>query len=216
MTSKAFSWSTTGDDIVQASADRVKGRTFLITGVSKNSLGAETAMTLARHGSPAQIILAGRFRYRIDPVIAKIKELNPDVKVFFVPLELTEPSSIRAAARQILSYPKFKNIDVLMNYAGIGAFIWFPCLIGWRREEWPDLQLGANHFPDFDNKDTKTKRQLIVTGLVAALDPGLEAHSGAYLSDCQIAVPAEHARGKDRAERLWKITEEIAAQEFPI
>lgn len=92
--------------------------------------------------------------------------------------------------------------------------------------------------PDFENKDTKTKQQLIATGLVAALDPGLQgknrsiykkksfqqflvfsryiAHSGAYLSDCQIAVPAEHAQGRDKAERLWKISEAIAAQEFPI
>lgn len=80
-----------------------------------------------------------------DPVIAQIKELNPDVKVFFVPLQLASPSSVRAAARQILSYPEIKKIDVLMNYAGIGAYVLLPCIIGWRGEHAPDFQLAMNH-----------------------------------------------------------------------
>jgi len=93
--------------------------TVLITGASANSIGAETAITLARHGSPAQIILPGRSQSKIDPVIATIKDLNPEVKVKFVPLDLSSPSSVRAAAAQILSDPEVEKIDVLINCAGV-------------------------------------------------------------------------------------------------
>ncbi|KIW20310.1 hypothetical protein PV08_00885 [Exophiala spinifera] len=61
----------------------------------------------------------------------------------------------------------------------------------------------------------KTLDQGSATTLVAALDPKLsEDTSVIYLSDCQVAEPAAHAKDPIAAERLWKLSEEIVGQVF--
>lgn len=59
---------------------------------------------------------------------------------------------------------------------------------------------------DWINQDQGT-----ATILVGALDPklALVGHDQAYLSDCQVAEPAAHARSPDMAERLWTLSEEL-------
>ena len=53
------------------------------------------------------------------------------------------------------------------------------------------------------------------TMMVAALDPKLTENDEAiYLSDCQIAEAAAHARDANAAERLWRLSEEIVGQKF--
>lgn len=74
------------------------------------------------------------------------------------------------------------------------------------------------------------------TILVAALDPSIQceskhdiikqeleeylmfdlAQSGAYLDDCQIGTAAEYAQNKEISEKLWKLSEEIVGQKFPV
>lgn len=55
------------------------------------------------------------------------------------------------------------------------------------------------------------------TTLVAALDPKLAEDPGViYLSDCQVAEAAAHARDAKAAERLWKLSEEIVGQKFEL
>lgn len=83
-----------------------------------NSLGAETAVTLAS-ASPSTIFLLGRTESKVAPVVAKIKELNPHISAIFIPIDLSTPSSTRNAAAQILR--QSSHIDVLMNSAGIMA-----------------------------------------------------------------------------------------------
>ena len=57
------------------------------------------------------------------------------------------------------------------------------------------------------------------TILYAALDPDLEEHSGAFLSDCAIytATPfAPHAIGEDKEEKLWALSEKLIGEDFTI
>ncbi|KAK4938882.1 hypothetical protein LTR10_020789 [Elasticomyces elasticus] len=55
------------------------------------------------------------------------------------------------------------------------------------------------------------------TSLVAALDPKLaEDKDIIYLADCQVSVPAPHAKDPNAAERLWQLSEEIVGQKFDL
>ncbi|KAK7752781.1 hypothetical protein SLS62_005333 [Diatrype stigma] len=59
----------------------------------------------------------------------------------------------------------------------------------------------------------KTPDEGASTSLVAALDPKL---SGLYLADCQFVDAAAHAQNYEVAERLWKLSEELAGEKFTI
>lgn len=87
----------------------------LITGPSEGGVGAQTAIFLAA-GKPKQIVLAGRTKSKIQPVIDEIKSSNPDVETLFVPLDLADNSSVRAAAKAVSE--KIGKLDVLINNAG--------------------------------------------------------------------------------------------------
>ncbi|MCJ1352652.1 MAG: hypothetical protein MMC33_002636 [Icmadophila ericetorum] len=87
----------------------------LITGPSENGIGAQTAIHLAA-GKPALIILAGRNESKIQPVVDEIKSSHPDIKTLFVQLDLTDLSSVRAAAKEIRA--KIEKLHVLINNAG--------------------------------------------------------------------------------------------------
>jgi NAD(P)-dependent dehydrogenase (short-subunit alcohol dehydrogenase family) len=52
------------------------------------------------------------------------------------------------------------------------------------------------------------------TMMVAALDPALNATDKTYLQDCQLAEPAPHATGMDKATRLWALAEDMVGQKF--
>jgi hypothetical protein len=78
----------------------------------------------------------------------------------------------------------------------------------------------------------KTPSQGAATFLVAAFDPGLTSTclapctlcptltalgaTGAFLDDCQIATPADHAMNKKLAARLWQLGEELVRQKFDL
>lgn len=46
------------------------------------------------------------------------------------------------------------------------------------------------------------------TSVYAAVWPGLEQHSGAYLADCAVATPAAAASDMSMAAKLWDETAE--------
>ncbi|KZV80926.1 putative short-chain dehydrogenase [Exidia glandulosa HHB12029] len=61
----------------------------------------------------------------------------------------------------------------------------------------------------------KTLAQGASTTLVAALDPALKEHNGAYLADCQVAptlCPA--AQQADLPEKLWRLSETLVNETF--
>ena len=90
----------------------------LITGPSLGGIGAEAALSIA-DGEPMQLILAGRSEAKIKPVIDQIKAINPKVDVLFVPLDLSDNTSVRRAAEVINN--NIEVLDVLINNAGVMA-----------------------------------------------------------------------------------------------
>lgn len=46
------------------------------------------------------------------------------------------------------------------------------------------------------------------TTVYAALTPGLESQSGAYLEDCRVSECNERARDPQLAQKMWVSTEE--------
>lgn len=57
---------------------------------------------------------------------------------------------------------------------------------------------------------SKSVEQGAATSVWAATAPELEQHSGAYLSDCQVAKPNPIAEDPEAAAKLWKLSEELA------
>ena len=98
------------------------GKVILITG-GTSGLGAASAVQLARQG-PSRIYIAGRRPDAFERVAEQIKcDLQtrasriPDIK--FLPCDLSDLSSVRAAADHILAHED--RLDVLMANAGVAA-----------------------------------------------------------------------------------------------
>ncbi|KAK1767506.1 putative short-chain dehydrogenase [Phialemonium atrogriseum] len=113
-----FSFHTIGEEVAIALADRVKGRTFVITGASEKSLAASAAIELAKQ-SPEHIVFVARSKAKIDPVTSEIQSIASSVKTTFVQCDLTDQESIRNAAEEINSNGHIEKIDALINSAGI-------------------------------------------------------------------------------------------------
>lgn len=89
----------------------------LITGISPNSVGEATALSISFH-NPSLLILASRTAANISAVQATIQGAYPSVQTRALTLDLASPASIRAAAAEILAYPE-PAIDILISNAGI-------------------------------------------------------------------------------------------------
>lgn len=99
--------------------------TVVVTGCSEGGIGASTAISLA-HGSPATIFVAGRTLSKVNPAIEAIKAISPSTDAIFVPLDLGEFDSIRAAAKLVLESGKAEEIHGLINNAGVMAVVSIP------------------------------------------------------------------------------------------
>lgn len=116
----------------------------LITGPSEGGLGAEAAISLAA-ASPALLILVGRSHEKIQPVIDAINTATPTpIHVKVVLAQLDSISSIRTAARDILSDPLIKQINGIINNAGVMGIPQFTKTVDGIEE-----QLGINHVSHF-------------------------------------------------------------------
>ncbi|KAK0637999.1 Short-chain dehydrogenase TIC 32 [Lasiodiplodia hormozganensis] len=65
-----------------------------------------------------------------------------------------------------------------------------------------------------DVKPKPSQEEGASTTLVAALDPTLNAVTDVYLDDCQVGKPEPYAVDPEKAERLWKLSEELVEQKF--
>ncbi len=111
------------------------GRVFLITGAN-SGLGYAAAKVLAGRG--ARVLMG--CRSAAEAAMADIRAVYPDADLRFIPLDLGDLKSVRAAARQVAEEPR---LDVLVNNAGI----MMP-----PREETADgfeSQFGVNHLGTF-------------------------------------------------------------------
>lgn len=131
----------------------------VITGPSKDSLAAETAYYLAQlPESPTQIILLGRTESKVQPVLDRIKELNPSIKTTFVKLDLGDLKSVRQAVEKVKGITS--QIDCLINSAGLMALEKYQTSV-----DGFEMQFAAAHIGHF-----------LLTGLLL---PQLKASSAA-------------------------------------
>ncbi|TKX21225.1 hypothetical protein C1H76_6766 [Elsinoe australis] len=113
---KDFDELTNGSEVAQAFADRIKGRTIVITGVSPKSIGGTLAINIAQL-NPSKLILASRTPANLEAIVQTIRSQNPNSKPVTIILDLSSQSSVRSAASQIAS--QTPTIDLLINTAAV-------------------------------------------------------------------------------------------------
>lgn len=92
------------------------GRVSLVTGAN-TGIGRVTAEALARRGG--HLILAGRSETRTAPVIEAIRRATGNDRVEFLPVDLSDLGSVRAAAAAFLS--RGLPLHLLVNNAGLAG-----------------------------------------------------------------------------------------------
>ncbi|EJD43239.1 retinol dehydrogenase [Auricularia subglabra TFB-10046 SS5] len=138
----AFDHDTTGDEVVAKFADRVKGKTFLLTGPTLEGVGGATLLALAK-GSPSAFILVGRSESKIRAVIDAVLQIDPHITAIYALADFTSLATIRSAASIILSNPSVGTIDVFINNAGVMATPFSKTVDG------IETQFATNHIAPF-------------------------------------------------------------------
>ncbi|WNS45919.1 SDR family oxidoreductase [Paenibacillus sp. MMS20-IR301] len=106
-------------------------RIALITGTS-SGFGLLTALTLARRGY--KVVATMRDLSRQTGLVQQAEQAGVLERIHLMTLDVTEESSIAAAARKITE--QFGRIDVLVNNAGfaVGGFVEEVSMDEWRRQ----------------------------------------------------------------------------------
>jgi retinol dehydrogenase-12 len=94
----------------------LRGKVYIVTGAN-TGIGRVTAEELARRGG--HLFLASRSEARTAPVIEEIRRATGNEKVEFLPLDLADPASVRAAAEAFLS--RQLPLHGLVNNAGLAG-----------------------------------------------------------------------------------------------
>lgn len=115
-----YNAKTTGSELVQELADKIKGKIILTTGVSPGGLGAHFVETIAA-AKPALLILAGRSPTKVQQTADALAKAHPDVKTRTLRLDLASLAAVREAAAEVNSWDDIPYIDVLVNNAAIMA-----------------------------------------------------------------------------------------------
>ncbi len=110
----------------------------VITGANAG-LGFETALAFARGG--ARVVMACRSEERAEQARRGLLEQVPAAAATIVPLDVSEPESIRAFARELSD--RGDRLDVLINNAGIVAVPLSRNSVG------HELQLATNYLGAF-------------------------------------------------------------------
>lgn len=94
----------------------LSGRTFLVTGAN-TGIGKETARDLAGRG--ARVVVAGRSEEKSRAAIREIADDTGNTDLDYVPLDLGDLASVRAAAATFLAAGE--PLHVLVNNAGLAG-----------------------------------------------------------------------------------------------
>jgi NAD(P)-dependent dehydrogenase (short-subunit alcohol dehydrogenase family) len=135
MSNPSFGAHTTAEEVATTYTAEVTNKTILITGVSPNGLGLYIATVLANH-SPALIILAARSVATLEVAKTAIHDVAPKCPIRLLTLDLSSLQKVREAAFEIESW---KEIDVLINNAGVMSTPWSKSADG------IELQFAVNH-----------------------------------------------------------------------
>lgn len=125
------------DNFTAADVPDQNGKTVFITGAN-TGIGFEAAKELA--GKGARVLLGCRNAEKGEAAIASILATYPDADIKLVMLDLSDLSSVSAAAAVVSQEPK---LDILVNNAGI---MWNPKAI---TKDGFESQFGVNHLAHF-------------------------------------------------------------------
>ena len=114
------------------------GRTALVTGAN-SGIGFQAARELARAG--ATVVLGCRNQARGAAALERIRSEMPNAEVELLELDLSDLSSVEAAAEKINARPA--PIEMLINNAGVMATPKGTTADGF------ELQIGTNHLGHF-------------------------------------------------------------------
>ncbi|KAH7116092.1 hypothetical protein B0J11DRAFT_444128 [Dendryphion nanum] len=129
---------------MSSQAQRLKGKTILITGAS-SGIGKSTALEFARTSPESlKLILTARRIDALNEIAKEISSVAPGVKVLPVKLDVSKPEEVSKLVEQLPE--EFKEIDVLVNNAG--------------------LVKGVAQAPDINPEDIDVMFATNVTGLI--------------------------------------------------
>ena len=131
----------------------LEGRNVLVTG-GNTGIGRVTALELARRG--ARVWVASRSAAKTEPVLEAIRAESGNPEVAFLPLELSELSSVRRCAEQFLALDV--PLDTLILNAGLAG-------ARGQTADGFELAFGVNHLGHF----------LLTERLMAALERAPQA-----------------------------------------
>lgn len=86
----------------------------VITGASKG-LGKAIALALAKKG--INLFITSRSESDLDNVKQELLAINPAIKVFYSPCDVSVKEQVNSLAKSILSV--FREVDILINNAGV-------------------------------------------------------------------------------------------------
>ncbi|KAI1144627.1 putative short-chain dehydrogenase [Hypoxylon sp. FL0543] len=113
-----FGHDTEALDVARAFADRVRGKTILVTGANPKGIGFATLQAFASQ-SPAHLILASRTLSKIQESIGLLKAQFPNVDCRPLVLDLSTQRTVRAAAAELLSWADVPTVDIVVNNAAV-------------------------------------------------------------------------------------------------
>ncbi|KAH8890964.1 NAD(P)-binding protein [Thozetella sp. PMI_491] len=135
-------WNLTTDQVASNLHDHILNKTIVITGVSRQGLGAEAVRVLSQHG-PKLLILASRRESAIAEVIDDLNgKSSPETRLVPLELDLGNQKSIRAAAAKVLQLTPV--VDVLINNAGVMMLPEFTTTV-----DGIESHFGINHIGHF-------------------------------------------------------------------
>lgn len=152
------------------------GKVVAITGCTSGT-GYVAALTAAKKG--AHVVMLNRQSDRQTKAMRELQAAVPEGKFSYVPCDLTDFASVRAAAEQMKR--EFPVVDALLNNAGV------MMLGDYATKDGYDVQMQTNHFSHF----LLTKE--IWPLLKAAADKNGEARVVNHSSKAREGIPLDQA-----------------------
>jgi NAD(P)-dependent dehydrogenase (short-subunit alcohol dehydrogenase family) len=115
------------------------GKVALVTGAN-SGIGFETARTLAARG--ADVVLACRSEAKALAAMAVIRATQPDARLEFLALDLSDLDAVRAAAAELAR--RHERLDILCNNAGVMGHASVQLT-----KQGFEMQFGTNHLGHF-------------------------------------------------------------------
>ncbi|KAI2470659.1 putative short-chain dehydrogenase [Annulohypoxylon bovei var. microspora] len=138
-----FNKDTEALEVAKAFAERIQGKTILVTGANPKGIGFTTAQAFASQ-APAHLILAGRTLSKLQETINALKSQFPDVDYRTLILDLSTQRTVRAAAAELLSWSDVPTVDIVVNSAAVMSVPERTI-----NEDGIEIQFGTNYIGHF-------------------------------------------------------------------